>query len=102
MEFSRDIFYILDDRVPKSVDDFVKWSMWFWSNNQRVDSTIIGDVHISTVFLGIDTSPFGEPKLFETMVFGGKHHGYQRRCSTWEQAAAQHVEAVALITGELQ
>lgn len=41
----------------------------------------IGDIYVSTVFLGLDHSfgSFGEckPVLFETMIFGGEHDQYQ-------------------------
>ena len=63
----------------------------------------IGDVTVSTVFLGIDHSmvrPMDqehEPILFETMIFGGEHHNYQQRYVTWDEAKAGHLEAVKLI-----
>jgi len=60
----------------------------------------IGDVQISTVFLGIDHSwDNGPPVLFETMVFGGNHDQYQERCSTWKQAEDMHERACALVRG---
>ena len=33
------------------------------------------------------------------MVFGGKHDGLQRRCSTWEQAASQHLDVCREVFG---
>jgi len=48
-------------------------------------------VLISTVFLGIDHNfGSGAPILFETMVFGGKHNGFQQRYSTWREAVYGH------------
>ena len=38
----------------------------------------------------------GPPILFETMVFGGKHDRYQERCSTWDEAVAQHDRIVEM------
>jgi hypothetical protein len=65
----------------------------------RVDETFLRDVHVSTVFLGLNHNFRGAdpPILFETMVFGGKHDNYQERCSTWEEAEAMHQRAVEMV-----
>lgn len=53
------------------------------------------EIMVSTVFLGIDHSfGRGEPKLFETMTFGGEYDHEIERCSTWEQAELTHKFAV--------
>jgi hypothetical protein len=31
------------------------------------------------------------------MIFGGPEDGYQRRCSTWDEAEAMHAETVAMV-----
>jgi hypothetical protein len=68
----------------------------------RVDVTQIGDVVISTVFLGLDyrMSRRGPPLLFETRVFGSSHNRFQNRCATWDKAETMHAEAVAFVRGE--
>ena len=38
-----------------------------------------------------------DPILFETMIFGGEHHEYQERYTTWDEAIKGHKEAVALV-----
>jgi hypothetical protein len=93
-------FYILDGKTPKACT-LEQWAKWFDGNNRKVASTMIGNVRVSTVFLGLDHnfSPHGDPLLFETMIFGGEHDQYQDRCTTWEQAEAQHVEAVLVAQG---
>lgn len=61
----------------------------FWA---RVDETVIGDVRVSTVFLGLNHrwGP-GPPLLFETMLFSEKRDvDWQERCSTWDEALAMH------------
>jgi hypothetical protein len=64
----------------------------------RVALTTIGQVDISTVFLGLDHNFFGgKPLLFETMVFGGDNNEYQNRCSTWEEAESMHQLAVEMV-----
>lgn len=90
--------YILKGKTPVPVDDMETWSKWFSKASRRVALTKIGKVRVSTVFLGIDHNfGVGQPLLFETMIFGGKHNDYQARCSTWEQAEAMHEKALALV-----
>lgn len=89
--------FILEGRELKTVD-FATWARWFGTADRHVANDEIGGARVSTVFLGIDYSfGNGPPLLFETMIFGGPHADYQTRCSTWEQAEAQHAEAVALV-----
>lgn len=96
-------YYVLDGHEPIPVDSLEEWARFFEGNARYVDEQVIGDVRISTVFLGLDHAHFGgEPLLFETMIFGGPHDQYQTRCSTWDQAVAQHAEAVALVRQTLQ
>lgn len=95
-------YFILDGHVPKPVP-MEEWARWFGSSDRTVRRTETGGAAISTVFLGLDHSfGGGPPLLFETMIFGGEHDGYQDRCSTWAQAEAQHEEACALVRRNLQ
>ncbi len=45
---------------------------------------------LSTVFLGVDHSFSGEPVLFETMIFGGRYDGFQKRYTTFDYALSGH------------
>ena len=88
--------YILVGHNPVIEPDLLKWSRWFETANCRIARTTIGEVEISTVFLGIDHS-FGFSKktiLFETMVFGRELDGEQERYATWEEAEQGHKEMV--------
>lgn len=89
--------YILnDDGSPQLEPDLIKWATWFETANRRVSETMIGEVRVSTVFLGLDHR-FGEgaPLLWETMVFGGELDQEQNRCSgSKEQAEAMHSDMV--------
>lgn len=84
--------YILDkSKTPIPIEDAIKWGRWFNSNNQQVANTKIDDIQISTIFLGLDHGDLSQqPILFETMIFGGKHDGYQTRCCTYAEALAEH------------
>jgi hypothetical protein len=97
-----DKFFVLDGHTPTPVADLDAWA----SKGQgivHVGDDMVGDVRVSTVFLGINHQYFdGPPLLFETMIFGGSEDGYQTRCSTWDQAEAQHAEALALVRKSLQ
>lgn len=70
---------------------------------KRVAWTKLGDVVVSTVWLGIDHnwSGAGGPVIFETMVFGGSLQE-QRRYSTEAEALDGHADVVELVRVEHQ
>ena len=93
--------YILNaDGKPVSEPDLVAWARWYEAADRHVARDQVGDVNISTVFLGIDHS-FGRPGgpvLWETMVFGGRLDQDQERCSgSREQAEAMHARMVEAV-----
>jgi hypothetical protein len=94
--------YILKDGVPVPEPDLIKWAQSFEDmDSRRVAHTEIGDIHVSTVFLGLGHSfGGGTPILFETMIFGGEHDQYQERYETLEEAMHGHERAVALVKGD--
>lgn len=91
------MYYILEGKNPVACSAEV-WSAWFekardsgekLGNFNRSDRHValdqIGDVVVSTVFLGLDHGFLqGAPILFETMIFGGEHDGAQERYRTWD------------------
>lgn len=91
--------YILDGHTPVPVTDVAVWGKFFGDRSKRrVARTEIGDVTVSTVFLGMDHNfEGGKPILFETMVFGGEHDEYQERCCTWDEAVAMHTRVVTMV-----
>lgn len=91
--------YILDGHTPVPVTDVAVWGKFCEDRSKRrVARTEIGDVTVSTVFLGINHNFVeGEPILFETMVFGGEHDEYQERCCTWDEAVAMHTRVVTMV-----
>jgi hypothetical protein len=95
-------YYILNDKgEPIHVTDVMEWARWFGQGSEQriVAQNKLGSVMISTVFLGLDHSftSSGPPLLYETMIFGGEHDGYQTRCSTYEQAVEMHKVALAKV-----
>ena len=92
--------YILVDGEPVMEPDLMRWAQWFEeSGDERIiEQTELGEVRVSTVFLGLDHR-FGEglnPILWETMIFGGPHDGYQERFASREDAVLGHKIAVDL------
>lgn len=94
--------YILDlNDQPVRCDDVMTWGRWFERNDDKRRfgyTDINAQVYVSTVFLGMDHSftGGGDPVLWETMIFGSEHDGYQERYTSREAAEQGHLVAVAL------
>lgn len=91
--------YILVNGKPEMCSSLFKWAQWFEKAEGRiVAQDTVGDVRISTVFLGLDHSfGSGPPLLWETMIFGGEHDQYQERYSTLDDAMTGHAKALLLV-----
>jgi hypothetical protein len=93
-------YYILKDRTPIKCTyaEFVKWGIengQGWPSIHVADEKV-GDVRVSTVFLGMDHNwGEGPPLLFETMTFRDGESEDCWRCSTYEEAEKQHRSVVA-------
>ena len=96
--------YILDEnRQPVPEPDLRKWAYWYSEANRHVACEQVGDLQISTVFLGIDHGfgCDGPPILYETMVFNQSKDNihpwreiYMERCATWDEAVEMHQRAI--------
>lgn len=93
--------YILEGHKIVACDNLFEWAQWFENADRRVAETILGDVRISTVFLGLNHS-FGSvlnhnrvPLVFETMIFGGILNLEMERYPTWQDAEEGHKRWVA-------
>jgi hypothetical protein len=90
-------FYRLEGKMPVlcSSDE---WGVAIKHN--CVAKTNIGDVYVSTIFVGIDyrIADKGPPILFETMIFGGVNDRHIERYCTWDEAEAGHNRIVELLT----
>lgn len=74
---------------------------------KHVGNTFIGEQRISTVFLHFDHGlNFGSPLesstpvLFESMIFEGPHHDYERRYCTYDEALEGHINLVKALEEE--
>ena len=95
--------WMLDEQgKPFTTEDPIAWGKWYETADRTLAREHIGgvliSVLISTVFLALDHQ-YGEgpPVLWETMIFGGKHDGYQKRYSSKEEALEGHKRAVLLV-----
>jgi hypothetical protein len=84
--------YILVDGQPVRVD-WTVWGPWFENpDNRRVRETEVGEVVVSTIFVGVDTHHRrqGPPQLWETIVFAPGRSDYKERHSSHEDALGRH------------
>jgi hypothetical protein len=95
--------FILIDTLPVEIDDLIFWAKEFNNNTKRiVKKTNIGNILISTVFLGICHEFLDDHKhciLFETLVFDDKkecpeYEGHMIRYTTYQKALKGHNELV--------
>lgn len=95
--------YVLDEAGnPVEEPDLMRWGLWMEKRGVRsVALTPFDGGGVSTVFLGLDHS-FGEgpPVLWETMIFGGEHDGYQNRYTSRAEALIGHTKACVLALGK--
>lgn len=91
--------YILVGQEPRLVE-WSEWAKWDESADTQVALDTVGEVEVSTVFLGNDHR-IGEnkPILFETMVFGGSLDKERNRYSTWTEAKQGHAAMLARVRG---
>src|ERR1700676_1212295 len=85
--------YVLDKNGnPVHEPDMVKYGAFLASDAKILKRDTLPDgTSVSTIFSGIEyLSP---PPLWETVVFGGAHDGYQYRYASREDALAGHEKA---------
>lgn len=86
--------YILDENgIAVEEPNLMAWGRWMASSDRNIARVTLGDVLVSTVFLGLDHGWGGPPVLFETMIFGGPHSDYQQRYTTRTEALMGHKRA---------
>lgn len=85
-------YYVLDETHRVVPATHTEWAAMFEDiDSRRVGHDTVGDVSVSTVFLGMDHGFGRMPELFETMTFGGTcDQILVARYPTWESAARGH------------
>jgi DNA-binding CsgD family transcriptional regulator len=108
--------YILDENGnAMPAKGLLSWGRWIQGHQAecRLARDEIGNVVVSTVFMGLDTkAPFARmypenfdpityrPVLWETMIFGGSHDLHERRYTSKEDALAGHRDIVQMLKQE--
>jgi hypothetical protein len=102
------VTYMLDSLGnPEPCSDIVKWAEWFKTADRKVKRTRIGDILISTVFLGIcyrSVNMQFENRLlfFETMIWNRDEPTKMKRYSKRSEALAGHRIAVREVIKDLR
>jgi len=101
------MWYTLDENnKPLVSTSIIEAAEWLENNPERkaVKQEHIGDIFISTVFLGLDHSWNSDvPVLWETMIFGGPNdQEYQERYTSYEDAVEGHKVAVQIAINSLK
>ena len=97
------MWYILNENNKPVAATANDSSLWMENNPEKkaVKQDHIGDVFVSTVFLGLDHSfQSNTPILWETMIFGGEHDQYQERYTSYEDALEGHQTALNLVNNK--
>lgn len=86
------------DKQGKQLE-LMEWANLYEQDREygRVGSTMVDDVHVSTIWIGLDHNlgGIGDPLIFETMTFDEDGDSdFQQRYSTLEQAQAGHANTV--------
>jgi hypothetical protein len=93
-------YYTLDEhQAPVPCDDFARWAVWFETHTAErlvAKTELPGDVTVSTVFIGTNLGVEEQPRIFETMIFGGHQAHYTARYASWFEAEQGHERAVDL------
>lgn len=87
-------FTLADDGQTPVPCDFAEWMAWNLHAHRHLFETEFEDMRLSTVFIGIDSTAKLAPLLFESKIFGGVLDGAFTRCSSYEEAEAQHREGL--------
>lgn len=93
------------DRAGRPIEDIMEWARLIEQREYaEVAVDHVGDVVVSTVWLGIDHNWLGHgpPIIFETMIFGGAFDRWQWRYCTDDQALVGHANAVRLAQGDAE
>lgn len=106
---SRPLYYVLDaEGQPVPTEDrLAAWALLEDAAKRRIAADEVGELLVSTVFLGMDHNFIGGPPiLFETMVFRTPinppfaHDLECHRYATRAEAEAGHAEVVARLRAE--
>ena len=86
-------YYVLDDTGAPQEASEQAWAVWVATADAGIARTVVSaNVAVVTIFDGVVTADAagGEPRLFETRVFGGVLDGEEARHGSRDDAMAGH------------
>ncbi|MEW5857481.1 MAG: hypothetical protein AB1861_08875 [Cyanobacteriota bacterium] len=91
------MYYVLDEDHNPVAATLIEWAEFLAVfSNVRVAEDYVGNVRISTVFIGSNIHLSNPPLVFETMIFNAGEN-YQIRYATWDEAIAGHQRILELV-----
>jgi len=86
-----------------TAEGLLEWAHENSRSDRHIGDETIGDLRVSTVFLGMDHNwGEGEPILFETIIFKNEVSLFEERYCTETQARQGHQEAIERAKGHLE
>lgn len=99
-------YFILDENNnPINTESIVSWSCWMLTFNRFIKTTILGDVKISTEYLGIgiDYKLIPAPLLWKTTIHSKKNGQiWERLNASHKFALHSHRHAIKVVIKELR
>ena len=95
--------YVLDDDAPRLEPNLGRWMDWMAANGKgrRIEETKITDeITVITEFIGVESCPNpdgGPPKVFQSMVVGGKPNGMMQAYGNVAAARQGHPLLVRMV-----
>lgn len=90
--------YKLAGKIPVQCKTVSEWDQDFlcaYNIIKHSELNLDGQyIQVITEFTGYD---FGKGEMFQTIILGGEHSYKTFKCATWQQAEAQHEEALLLV-----
>ena len=92
-------YYVLDDEGNPTPASYELWLEWIdFPRDLHVADDRVGELRVSTVFLGVDHGIGPAPMIYETMIFIDDDMSdiYMERYSTREEAIEGHKRALVI------
>lgn len=89
-------YYLLIDKIAIPHHNLLEWACAMEQTNKRIAETYVGNLRVSTIFVGFNMamSPERPPDIFETIIFKNESNMIEFRYSTYEEAEVGHALAV--------
>ncbi len=90
-------YYVLKNKVAKK-STLNEYKKYYADNDPMLWKDVIHQMlRVETHFLGLDMMYSSKPRIFETVVYGGKYNGFSRCYSTYKKASEGHQEILKMV-----